>query len=131
MANENNLIPLSERTKSEQREIAKQGGKKSGAVRREKKTMRETIEVLLNLPIKKGKCADIEDIRSIVDVSGKNVTVMQGVILAQIKKALKGDMASLIFLRDTVGEKPTSDSGHSDETKLDRLLSEIKTECDT
>lgn len=131
MANEKNLIPLSKRTKSEQREIAKKGGKKSGKVRRAKKTMRETIEILLNLPINVGKCADIKKISSIIDISGQNVTAMQGVILAQIKKALKGDTAALVFLRDTVGEKPTNANVQDDETKLDRLLGEIETECDT
>ena len=48
MANEKNLIPFNKRTESERRKIAKQGGKKSGEVRREKKTMRETIEMLLS-----------------------------------------------------------------------------------
>lgn len=37
MANDENLIPLNKRTKEEQREIAKQGGIKSGKIRREKK----------------------------------------------------------------------------------------------
>lgn len=37
MANEQNLIPLNKRTKSEQREYQKKGGQKSGEVRRQKK----------------------------------------------------------------------------------------------
>ena len=37
MANEQNLIPLNKRTKSEQREYARKGGKKSGEVRRKRK----------------------------------------------------------------------------------------------
>ena len=41
MANEKNLIPLNKRTKKEQREIARNGGKKSGEVRREKKKLSE------------------------------------------------------------------------------------------
>ena len=130
MANEKNLIPFNKRTESERRKIAKQGGKKSGEVRREKKTMRETIEMLLSLPINEDKCADIEEAKSIIEMSGKNITVVEGIILAQIKKALKGDTTALVFLRDTVGEKPTNDSGQNDETKLDRLLGKIKTECD-
>lgn len=92
--------------------------------------MRETIEMLLSLPINEDKCADIEEAKLIIEMSGKNITVVEGIILAQIKKALKGDTTALVFLRDTVGEKPTNDSGQNDETKLDRLLGEIETECD-
>lgn len=39
--NEQNLLPFSNRTESEQREIAKKGGKKSGEARRQKKELRE------------------------------------------------------------------------------------------
>ena len=39
-----NLIPLNERTKEEQREIAQMGGKKSGEVRRERKKLKELLE---------------------------------------------------------------------------------------
>ena len=41
MKGKENLIPLNKRTKEEQREIAKMGGKKSGEVRREKKKLSE------------------------------------------------------------------------------------------
>ena len=43
MANEKNLIPFTERTESEQREITQKGGVQSGKVRREKKAMRELL----------------------------------------------------------------------------------------
>lgn len=50
MANEQNLIPFNKRTESEQRENAKKGGKRSGEVRRQRKAMREQMELLLSLP---------------------------------------------------------------------------------
>ena len=43
-----NLIPMSERTKEEQKEIAKMGGIASGKVRQEKATMKKTLEMLLD-----------------------------------------------------------------------------------
>lgn len=49
VANEQNLIPWNKRTESEQREYAKQGGKKSGEVRRQKKAMKDTMQMLLSL----------------------------------------------------------------------------------
>ena len=52
MANENkNLIPQSERTKDEQREIARMGGIASGKARREKKTIQKILEDLLDSEI--------------------------------------------------------------------------------
>ena len=52
MANEQNLrVPTSE----EAREIGRKGGIRSGEVRREKATMKKTLEMLLNEKNNKGK----------------------------------------------------------------------------
>ena len=51
MANDENLIPMNRRTKSEQRKIATAGGKASGAARRKKRDMRKAAEMLLNMPV--------------------------------------------------------------------------------
>lgn len=45
------LIPLNERTKEEQRRIASEGGKASGAARRQRKAIKETVEMILGLPV--------------------------------------------------------------------------------
>ena len=47
MPNEKNLIPFTERTESEAREISAKGGKKSGETRRRKRTMKQVMETLL------------------------------------------------------------------------------------
>lgn len=53
MANEQNLIPFTERkSKSEVREINKKGGIKSGEVRREKATFKNAIKWLVESDIK-------------------------------------------------------------------------------
>jgi hypothetical protein len=51
MANENtnNLIPLNERTKEEQREIARQGGIASGKARREKQKTQQILADLVSI----------------------------------------------------------------------------------
>ena len=51
MANEQNLIPQNKRTKTEQREIAKKGGKASGKSRRKKKYIKEQLETLMLLDL--------------------------------------------------------------------------------
>ena len=89
MANEKNLIPLNKRTKNEQREIAKKGGIKSGETRRNKKTLREELEIALAIKNEKG-----EEIR---------MTITK----ALIQKAINGDVKAFEVIRDTIGEKPT------------------------
>ena len=105
MANEQNLIPNSERTPSEVRENARKGGIKSGEARRRKKDMKERLEILLSMPIKDGKGAKIEKIKGFGDLKGQNITVEDAILVAMIQKALKGDVSASNFIRDTSGQK--------------------------
>ena len=82
MANENNLKPLNKRTKSEQREIAKKGGIKSGESRRKRKTLREELITLL----------ETEDYNKKIS-------------LAMIKEAESGNTKAFEVIRDSIGEK--------------------------
>ena len=102
-----NLIPQSERTKEEQRAIARKGGIASGKARREKRLMRETLDLLLNMPIKDGTFADVESIRNFASIKGKNISVQDAILIAQIQKAMKGDTRAAEYVRDTIGQKPT------------------------
>lgn len=51
VANEQNLIPFSERTESEQRDIRSAGGVASGAARRRKRSLKEAADYFLSLPV--------------------------------------------------------------------------------
>ena len=104
MADEN-LVSLADRSTDEQRKIARQGGIASGKARREKKAMKETLEALLSMPLKAGKAADIESIKNIASLNGKNITVQEAIMLAQIQKAMKGDTKAAEFVRDSSGNK--------------------------
>lgn len=99
------LIPQSERTKEEQKRIARQGGIASGKVRREKRAMKDTLATLLSMPLKDGMSEDIDKIQSIASLNGKNITVQEAIMLAQIKKAVKGDTRAAEFVRDSSGNK--------------------------
>lgn len=101
-----NLIPQSERTKEEQRRIARSGGIASGKARREKKAMRETLEALLSMPMKSGKAADIEAIKNFAELKGKNITVQDAMVIAMLQKAMKGNVTAAEWIRDTAGQKP-------------------------
>lgn len=105
MPNGNNLIPNSERTPEERLERAKKMGIASGKARREKKAMKDTLATLLSMPLKDGASADINTIKSVASLNGKNITVQEAIMLAQIKKAVNGDTRAAEFVRDSSGNK--------------------------
>ena len=124
-------IEFSLMTPEERREAGRKGGIASGEAKRRKKAMRERLEVLLELPLKSGKRADLDNIKNLTALKGANITVEDAMMLAQIQKALKGDTAAAIFVRDTVGEKPgdkTILSGSLDTgaDKLANILEQLK-----
>ena len=104
--NPQNLIPQSERTKDEQREIARQGGIASGKARREKKKAQETARAILDTPLKAGEFLTADEIASLEDVKGANITVRDAALYAQAKKALGGDTKAFELLIALTGEKP-------------------------
>lgn len=98
MANDKNLISLKERTTSEQRELARKGGIASGRSRRKKKTIRETLEMMLA-----GKMPD-------------GATRRDAIVAALLEKALSGDVRAFEAIRDSIGEKPTEKMNVSTES---------------
>ena len=128
MAGEENLIPMSERSKEEVREIARRGGIKSGETRRRKKTMKENLELLLTMSVGKGEKADIENGENIKDYAKENVTVEQAILIAQIQKALKGDAQAFEMIRDLIGEKPVDKKEVSASVQHDNPFEGLTTE---
>ncbi len=51
MPNEQNLIPMDQRSQSEARELGREGGRASGASRRRKRSLREAADLYLSLPV--------------------------------------------------------------------------------
>ena len=102
--NDKNLIPISERTKSEAREIGAKGGRASGASRRRKKTMEQCAKFILSLPAKSRDdwrtltAAGISlDNMSPDDID--NMTVVNAAIIAAAKS---GDVKAYNALRDVI-----------------------------
>lgn len=90
----------------EAKERGRKGGIASGKARREKKLMRETLDILLSMPLKNGKFADVDSIRNFAALKGKNINVQEAILIAQIQKAMKGDTRAAEYVRDTIGQKP-------------------------
>lgn len=96
---------FSEMTPEERRECGRKGGIASGEVKRKKKYMKEVLDIILDMPLKKGKHNDVEDIRNFAAIKGKNLNVQEAIMIAQVQKALKGDTNAIQFIRDTMGQK--------------------------
>ena len=88
MANEQNLKPNSERTPSELREMARNGGLASGEARRKRKTLKEELLLMLS-----------------------DGDIQEKISLALINEAINGNNAGSVtkafeVIRDTIGERP-------------------------
>ncbi|MFR7544550.1 MAG: hypothetical protein ACLUWN_01180 [Clostridia bacterium] len=104
MANEQNLIPFNKRTESEQREYAKKGGQKSGEVRRQRKAMKEQMEMLLSLPFKQSE--SLEFMKDL-GIEEDNLDNQMALIVAMYGKALKGDVQAFNTIREVVQDEKT------------------------
>lgn len=74
------------------KKTAKENNRKSTIAKRQKKTMRETLELMLEL------FTDGED--------DTRITYQDAILLSAIKKAQQGDIKAMEFIRDTIGQKP-------------------------
>ena len=102
--NEDNLIPMNERSKEEQRKIATMGGIASGESRRLKKTMKEQAELLLSLS---NNNPEILCQMKGLGIDTENQTNQMALIIAMYLKASQGDVQAFNTLQATIGEKPT------------------------
>ena len=113
-------------------ECGRKGGRAKREATRKRKEMRETLEILLDMPMKKGKVYTAEDIKYFADLNGKNITIDQAMMVCLVQKALKGDLSAIAMVRDTVGEKPvekveaTVTKNPFDELTADELRELIK-----
>ena len=90
--NEQNLKPLGERTKEEQREIQQKGGIASGEARRRKKDLRLALEMLLE--------------KDYSDKNGNTVSGTEAISVKLFEQAMKGNVKAYETIRATVGQDP-------------------------
>lgn len=105
MANEQNLKPMNQRSKEEQREIARKGGIASGKARRAKKrrydSWKELGEIFLPMATKEG---NLTEIKTLSDVNKKaNLTAEEAIFFSLLNKAMKGDVTAIRELFEMTG----------------------------
>lgn len=121
MANEQNLIPNSERSPSELRQMCSNGGKASGVARRRKKSLKEAADLFLSLPV-----ADRKEWNKISKqgVDPDDIDNQMAIIVGLTLKAAKGDSKAAKVLFDLLGEDANAQNQTQDDGFVDALRSE-------
>ena len=104
MANEENLNPLNQRTKSEQREITQKGGIASGKSRRRKKALRTALKEAVAMRLDELHPDMRNAIMQAAKLSDGELTVSDAILGSIIRNACKGDPHMMRILLDTIGE---------------------------
>lgn len=105
MANEQNLKPFtSDQSHEEAVKNGRKGGIASGESKRRERTLRNTLEKLLSLPIQDEATRDFIKALGFNDDELDNKTALN---VSMYQEALKGNTKAFELIRDTIGEKPT------------------------
>ncbi len=113
-----NGVPLPEGRRFTAGEVARKngskGGKRAAQVKRQRKTLRQELEMLLT--------------EEIHDKNGKAMNTQKALGTSLIKAALNGDVRAFIAIRDTIGEKPVEkvDVQAADFTALEAAYKAMK-----
>ena len=111
MPNEQNLIPMDQRSQKEARELGREGGRASGEARRRKKSLREAAELYLSLPVSDKRAWNklAKD-----GVEPEDVDNQMAIIAGLSIKAAKGDAKAAKVLFDLIGDQSKAE----DEVKV-------------
>ena len=123
-----NLIPMTELTVDEQREMARKGGVASGKARREKRDRKQIASELLDLTV---QGAGIDKIKKFFNIKGVELTAYDTMFLSCMMKAMqKGDANALEKLLKIAGEQFTEllDVSVGKSEKLADIMSQLKGE---
>ncbi len=135
MPNPENVLGVNaERTPKKRQELAAAAGRASGEARRRKRAMREVLDDLLQMPLKRGELKNVECLGDLMGPNGKinllngkiNVTVEQAVLLGQVVLAMQGNTKAATFLRDTAGQKILKDAEEQSQYEDDGFTDAIK-----
>lgn len=102
MANEENLINLRDRTPRERQEISRKGAEATNRLRRERKTLKEELLLLLS-----------------------ENDMQEKISLALLQKAMQGDTKAFEVMRDTIGEKPKDEIDLKGSMTYEKAIREV------
>ena len=119
MPNEKNLIPMDQRSKSEARELGRNGGIASGISRRRKRSLKEAADLYLSLPVSDRKMWNKISRRG---VDPEDIDNQMAMIIGLTMAATAGDAKAAKVIVDLLGE-----DAHSGEAAVHPLVSDLVT----
>ena len=123
MPNEKNLIPMDQRSKSEARELGRNGGIASGVSRRRKRSLKEAADLFLSMPVTDTRTFN-KMAKAGIDVD--DADYQMAVIVGLTMQAAKGDAKAAKAVFDLLGEIPDDDGGNKQEQDHSALIEAIK-----
>lgn len=117
MPNEKNLIPMDQRSKSEARELGRNGGIASGVSRRRKRSLKEAADLYLSLPVSDRKMWNKISRRG---VDPEDIDNQMAMIIGLTMAATAGDAKAAKVIVDLLGE-----DAHSEEAAVHPLVSDL------
>ncbi len=122
MPNEENLIPMDQRSESEAREMGRKGGIASGAARRRKRALKEAADIYLALPV--------SDKRKWNRLARKGldpgeIDNQMAMIVGLTEAATEGDSRAGRLIVDILGEDGKADPAEDQLTTARELLEGI------
>lgn len=117
MPNEKNLIPMDQRSKSEARELGRNGGIASGVSRRRKRSLKEAADLYLSLPVSDRKMWNKISRRG---VDPDDIDNQMAMIIGLTMAATAGDAKAAKVIVDLLGE-----DAHSGEAAVHPLVADL------
>ena len=87
----------SRRSRDEHSKDSAKGGRKSGEVRRQKKAMKDMMQLILSLELP--ECKGKEELKN-AGIDEEDMNIQTAILIAQVQKAMKGNLESAKFVRD-------------------------------
>ena len=125
MPNEQNLIPMDQRSQSEARELGREGGRAPGESRRRKKSLREAAELYLSLPVANRRAWNKI---SAEGVDPDDIDNQMAMIIGLTQKAVKGDAKAAKIIVDLLDKQTgkTADDALEDDPITKSLKEEAQ-----
>ncbi|RSJ46174.1 hypothetical protein D8817_01350 [Streptococcus gordonii] len=97
MKHNQNLIPVTQRTKQERLEISRKGGKASGEARRKKANLRKTLDKLLTMNVSD------ERLKKKLEEMGLYADNQTLLCVVMLEKAIKGNVRAAEWISNIIG----------------------------
>lgn len=125
--NQQNLIPMDQRTESEARELGKLGGKASGAARRRRRALKEAADLYLSLPV-----ADRRRWNALAHrgIDPEDIDNQMAMIVGLTDAATDGDARAGRLILDILGEDGRDDPAAAQLATAEKLLGGINSVID-